>query len=463
MGRKGVVAKSSLQVRAEKCAQKFAAQQARKPIVIEFAGLPKAGKTTTLNSVQAFLKRCGFRVKVVVERASVCPIRDKRHANFNVWTASTTLAQILEHTQTPPRADDPDVLILDRGIFDAICWLSGMEKLARLRAEDRKAIEQFLLRGDWCKRINGVVLMTASAKDALEREKGYLPVVGQGGSIMNAEVLASMKKVLDQVATRMSDAFRIYKVNTSARGSTPKKTSEDVAAKVVGWIEEELKEDILALSKTQVEKAFGKKPCIGSKPAQTMVDQFCRQGHYGPRAEVERDMARVQALPVVVVKNKSGEILTLRRKERREGSELHERIVIWAGGHVRKEDSEDGNPITSCAVRELEEELRLAVRPEDLGLLGAIHSKVSGGTTKHVAIVYEWRADTDDVEVALSNSEFFERRGNSQSGSFVPIDHLLKEYEANKLTEDWSCHILTTLMRETSARASRDLFHGSPQ
>ena len=79
----------------------------------------------------------------------------------------------------PPRGEDPDVLILDRGIFDAVCWLSGMEKLARIRGSDRKAIEEFLLRGDWCKRINGVVLMTASATDALKREKGYLPVVGQ--------------------------------------------------------------------------------------------------------------------------------------------------------------------------------------------------------------------------------------------------------------------------------------------
>ena len=31
----------------------------------------------------------------MVERASVCPIRDKKHANFNIWTLCTTLAQIL--------------------------------------------------------------------------------------------------------------------------------------------------------------------------------------------------------------------------------------------------------------------------------------------------------------------------------------------------------------------------------
>lgn len=85
--------KSVLQDRVEAAALRF--NGARKPIVIEFAGVPKAGKTSTLGQIQAFLKRCGFRVDVVIERASVCPIRDKKHANFNIWTACTTLSQIL--------------------------------------------------------------------------------------------------------------------------------------------------------------------------------------------------------------------------------------------------------------------------------------------------------------------------------------------------------------------------------
>jgi hypothetical protein len=111
--------KSALQVRAEAAAAKFHVS-ARSAIVIEFAGVPKAGKTTTLGAVQAFLRRCGFRVNVVVERASVCPIKDKKDSNFNIWTACTTLVQILDQTQIPPSVDDPEILILDRGILDSI-------------------------------------------------------------------------------------------------------------------------------------------------------------------------------------------------------------------------------------------------------------------------------------------------------------------------------------------------------
>jgi predicted ATPase len=159
------------QRRAEAAAERFRTL-ARSPIVIEFAGVPKAGKTTTLNQIQAFLRRCGFRVEVVIERASVCPIRDKKHSNFNVWTACTTLAQVLDKTQNPPRPDDPEILILDRGIFDSICWLVLMERLARIRREERDLIERFLLVEDWRKRITGVVVMTTEPTDALSGKRG---------------------------------------------------------------------------------------------------------------------------------------------------------------------------------------------------------------------------------------------------------------------------------------------------
>ena len=153
--------KSDLQRRAENLVSSFSTEH-RTPLVIEFAGLPKAGKTTTLSQLQSFLRGCGFHVEVVIEKASVCPIRDKKHANFNIWTACTTLAQLLENTQTTGRSDDPEILILDRGLFDAVCWLNVLETLQRLRRTERKVIERFLLADDWISRIKGVVYMTVN-------------------------------------------------------------------------------------------------------------------------------------------------------------------------------------------------------------------------------------------------------------------------------------------------------------
>jgi hypothetical protein len=207
--------KSELQVLAERLAREFKAAH-RPTLVVEFAGVPKAGKTSTLSHVYSFLRRCGFRCEVVVERASVCPIRDKRHFNFNIWTASTTLAQLLDKTQEPPRVDDPDILFLDRGIFDAVCWLTLLERLGRITSEDRTKADDFFLITDWTKRISGVIAMSTTPEDALAREQGLLPVVGSQGSIMNSTVLKLMGDVVRAKANDLTSRFRTIYIDTSS-------------------------------------------------------------------------------------------------------------------------------------------------------------------------------------------------------------------------------------------------------
>jgi predicted NUDIX family phosphoesterase len=147
-----------------------------------------------------------------------------------------------------------------------------------------------------------------------------------------------------------------------------------------------------------------------------------------------------------VVRNRSGAVLQLRRKEKREDNVLHQKIVIWAGGHVRKEDSQDGNSLVQCAIRELQEELRINVESDKLKLLGSVYADHGGSTSKHAAIVYEWRAATDDVAVAISSAEFFERQGTSLSGSFVGLDELTQNTDAGKLSEEWSGQIVRHLL-----------------
>lgn len=432
-----------LQRRAENAASKFDAA-ARKPIIIEFSGTPKAGKTSTISAIQSFFKRCGFDVEVVVERASVCPIRDKRHFNFNVWTASTTLAQILEKTQTPARDEDPQILILDRGLFDAICWLNMMESLKRVRSADKEIIERFLLIDDWKNRIGAVYFMTADPEDAMNRERGLIPLTNATGSIMNEQVLRKITSSAKRVARKYGKEFGLVEINTSQRQfrNNQKAVAEKIASHVLGLIEEQLDENVLSLPKPKLNNVFGANEVIDAKNTKTLIAEFVKNGRYHPREKVERDSSRVQALPIVVIKNKSGEILQLKRKEQDPKKPLHEAFVIWAGGHVRKEDRRKGSPIEQCLIREIKEELRLDLEPSNFHLLGAMYTHASTGLSKHVAIVYEWNAETDDIKVVLNNTEFFERRGTSQSGRFVKMAELIDKVKENKSEEIWSDYIV---------------------
>ncbi|MDE0455748.1 MAG: hypothetical protein OXI15_00520 [Chromatiales bacterium] len=441
--------KSILQARAENAAIQFS-EKARKPLVIEFAGVPKAGKTTTLSHVQAFLKRCGFRTDVVIERASVCPVRDKKHANFNVWTACTTLAQVLEKTQNPPRGDDPQILFLDRGIFDSICWMTMMERISRIRQKERQIIQDFLMIDDWRKRISAVFVMLVSPGDAMKREQGLLPVEGASGSIMNPQILKQIRDINQQCIQDLGDRFRIFSVDTSSGETKGKaqRTAEIVAEAILGLIEEQVAEDILSCPKPVVTRLFDGQNFVSSTQAAELVKYFRTgmEADFRAREKVENDTSRVQALPIVMVRNRSGEVLRLRRREKRTENPLHNKVVIWAGGHVRREDAANGNPLVLCATRELEEELRLQIQPSSLRLVGAVYFDNGGGTSKHVGIAYEWQADTDDVAVVLSRSEFFEQRGTSLSGSFASVDDLVQDVKTVRsdsgVKEPWSVELI---------------------
>ena len=444
--------KNALRARAQDAAKRFCT--ARRPVVIEFAGVPKAGKTTVLTHVHTFLKRCGFRVETVVERASVCPIKDKKHFNFNVWTACTTLAQILEKTQAPPRADDPDVLLLDRGLFDAVNWFAVMEHIGRINTAEREIVDRFLLMEDWSQRITGVVVMTTSPAEALKREQGYLPVPNATGrSIMNPEVLPNVLATVKATTERLKEHFRVFEIDTSDHD--PGRTIEHVASFAVTLIEEHLDEQILFLNAGALESRFGSDVWVGTDEAHRLIELFSSDGAFKSRNTVEADQTAVQALPVVVVRNQSGHVLQLKRRERRRDNPLHDKIVIWAGGHVRVEDRDNGASIIQCAKRELKEELRLSVDEQDLTILGAVWTRASDRTRRHLALVYEWRAPTDDVAVALSAAEFYERRGTSLSGSFVKAQDLATNIDDGLVSEPWSVEIARNLLPEVSRHLAR--------
>jgi predicted ATPase len=438
--------KTALQIRAENAAVCF--HGASKPVIFEFAGVPGAGKTSTLHALQTFLQRCGFRVETVPDRTSLCPIRDKAHSDFDVWAACATLAQILERAHQPPRPDDPDILILDRGLFDALCWLRLMERLERIRPAERQAIESFLRMAGWRRRISAVFVMLASPGDARQRENELLPAEHREGSIMNEPVLARMLQATRDTARSLKQEFRIFEIDTSTgRKDGPKRVAEMVAQLALTVIEEHRLEEVLSLPKAEVTRRFAGKRCLNAAEAATLARSFAKSGSYGPGEAVETNQIRFQAFPVVVVRNPTGRVLRLRRKEPAGPNPPHETLVIWTGGPVRKEDQAGGDPALNCALRAVQTELRFSPEPHALKLRGAVCCEPDGGDAQQrVAIVYEWKVKTDAVATVLTRAEWFDRRGAAVKGTFVRLRDLAREVDDGKFTDALSGEIVRELL-----------------
>jgi len=185
----------------------------RRPIVIEFSGSPKSGKTSCINSLELFLKRNEFSVQVIHERASVCPVENKHSPMFNIWTACMSISGMigtLERTNI-----NCDILILDRGIFDACCWFDWLSIKKYMEKEQKEIVELFLLMKEIVDKIDIVFTFSARPDISIKREFTNL-LTDKVGSIMNKEVLTEYYQQIEKTRKDKKHYFhKIIPIETS--------------------------------------------------------------------------------------------------------------------------------------------------------------------------------------------------------------------------------------------------------
>ena len=140
-------------------------RRARRPFFVEVAGTPKSGKTVAATRLALFLRRNDFVVRVISERASISPLRQKDQFLFNVWTLCSTLLEILE-----AREQADQIVIIDRGIFDALSWIEWLRSISRVSDADRARIDDFILVSAWRDLIDLVFVLSSEPSVAMERE-----------------------------------------------------------------------------------------------------------------------------------------------------------------------------------------------------------------------------------------------------------------------------------------------------
>lgn len=154
-----------------------------KPILVEFAGLPAAGKTTATNMLADVLRNHGLRASVVPESAALSPLTHlKRDWRFNVWTLCHTTNRLLEITTD----EDPCVVIVDRGLFDAFCWIEWFKGNNAITPKTAKTLQAFATMRDLLVIPHFVFFLSVHFDTALARR-------GQAGKIVNAETYPQLE------------------------------------------------------------------------------------------------------------------------------------------------------------------------------------------------------------------------------------------------------------------------------
>lgn len=410
----------------------------RRPLIIEFCGCPKSGKTTTITSLNIFLKRNNFNTVVLSERASVCPVKDKKHPYFNIWTMCSTIAEIIKFYSSK---ENIDIIIADRGIFDALCWFEWLnsndtEENPRLDDDKYKTLINFALMDTWTNIIDLVYVFQVSSEKSIMREYATL-LTKKKGSIMNKKTLDSIHASINVAVDKYASKFkRVERIDTSNNQNNQNKVGaivtstilrvlKDLLVEKIGYFEEDIR-PLLAEGINSYEDII-----------QNQVLKFEN------RDSVEiKDY--IQPLPIAVITDKNREhVLVVKKNSNRTSKTSPERgrLLVYLGGHLREEDYIDGNlrkAISNGLHRELEEELNepISVEKSDKFL---IYTPYNDKSKKHLAICHIITLDLEDRNFKLDENEFIQKKGRTQHGKIIKVKELYKQYDG---MEDWSQLIL---------------------
>jgi predicted NUDIX family phosphoesterase/thymidylate kinase len=406
----------------------------RRPIVIEFCGSPKAGKSTCINSLELFLRRNGFRTRLLTERASVCPVNNKYDPYFNMWTVTSALAELVELLAN--HSKDYDVVIMDRGIFDGLCWFVFLRDKNHLDTESFKSLEGLLLMNKLKAVLDLVYIFTVSPEVSLKREYANL-LTEKTGSIMKPDILNSFKdSILMAAETYKSEYQRIEIYDTSNKPQN--------------HVNYEVTKNILEILRDNIEETVGYFPL--KEIDQNLNESFTfeeanisdKKLTFQPRSLVEDNNDYLQPLPILLIKDtKNKKILIVKKNKANTSKSSPEsgKVLLYLGGHIRKEDmyqskSTDLLSIAKYALsREIKEEIGIDYHPpkDDVNPF-CMWIRDNDRSKKHLAMCFVYEADLDTLKINLDKNEFM-THGNTKSGSLITIPELIK---SKSDLESWS-------------------------
>lgn len=404
-----------------------------RPFVIEFAGTPKAGKTTAFENLVMFLRRNDFRVASISEKAASCPIKQKDHIFFNTWTASQTLSDLLVALQ-----GSYDVVVLDRGLFDALIWMRWLRNKGRLSPHDYDVVTSFYQIERWKSVIDLVFLLTVDPTTALEREHSRF-LTHKPGTIMNETALAELNQAIVETYDGYRDQFRKIERYETIETKADQGTA-DIVRKVLSDLRRFLDEKVLAIPRKVFHKLDPKPRFEGSEhKVKALLRAINLEKRYVSRVDAESNFDLVQPIVICVIRYHD-ELFVVRKKERDPRNRMHGKYAVWVGGHVRDADDapESGTLLHRAMVRELDEEVQVNVNG-GARLIGYVWDHTNDKSQIHCGVVYELAVSNKDLKLALTQKEFTERRGHSISGSFQPLNKITDL--AGEL-ELWSHYVL---------------------
>lgn len=410
---------------------------APRAFVIEFAGTPKSGKSTSSEAIRHFLARHGFRVHVLTERAAVCPIPMKGHLFFNIWCAASMLAELLANVET-----ETDIIIVDRGLFDALVWMTLQKKRGELTVEEERTIKDFLILERWRSLIDLTVVMSVSGGVAISRENSQR-ITRKLGSIMRPDVLEAINDSVKEAIHRDASHFPML-LHHETTGHQVRHSNIDLAEKVLNCLECFVNPKVLVVPRPKIEALpLQDGVALGKKFTRKALRCISTYGKFMRREEAEKRPGYVQIIPCGLL-TRDDKVFLFQRKETDPKYRLYGKATIWQGCHVSERKGEKIPEGLKSVLQERISRSLFLSRVFPVEALGYCWDRDDPLSSQHFGLIHRIHIDNPHTAIDLKKKEFRKRRGHGLIGTFESIPDIRKNLEKLQL-ESWSRSIIMSL------------------
>lgn len=162
-------------------------------IVIEFAGMPKSGKTTVLDIVAHYLRRQSLPVAEFHGGGKYAPIGKQDLPGLNIYLACESLRYVLAADQL---YREPRIHLMDRGVVDRIIFTIALNSIGRLSDEQRGSMLSMLALPEVITKIDKALVFITDPKKSLARET-INKLSDRDGRIMNTSLLTALRNAVE--------------------------------------------------------------------------------------------------------------------------------------------------------------------------------------------------------------------------------------------------------------------------
>ena len=193
----------------------------------EFSGMPKAGKTTTIEGIRHFYKRMGFKVRNFSGHDRRVEIDKSNPRELNIVLASRAIEYLMTYSV---KTQEPTIHFMDRGIFDRSVFINIEQLRGNISDAEADVLKKYLLMEKNCELLDGVFVFSVPTEISMKREYDK-SLINIPGRVMNESYLSEFQEVLADTYEKEKGRFKYIEWITT-ENDIPRQTGLDIARKI---------------------------------------------------------------------------------------------------------------------------------------------------------------------------------------------------------------------------------------